>query len=149
MRQGLHVMVLFVTAAVISAGGIPQQPAKENGKSGNNLVGTWKLVSAKYGGQDFKFPEGHTMLKHVTPVHFMWATFNKDGDVYRAAGGPCTLKGDVYEETPQYGFSQDFDGIKGKTHTFKAKVVGDRWHSDGKLDGGTTIEEVWERMEKK
>src|SRR5262245_19075767 len=136
MRQELRVMVLIVIATLVSTSGIAQQPAKEKDRAGNNLVGTWKLVSAKFGGQDFTFPEGHTMLKHVTPAHFMWATFDKDGKVYRTAGGPCTLKGDVYEETPDYGFSQDFDEIKGKTHTFKAKVVGNRWQSDGKLASG-------------
>ena len=149
MPQGFRVILLLLTAMLISATGIAQQPEKEKDNAGNVLVGTWKLVSAKYGGQDFKFPEGETMLKHVTPAHFMWATFDKDGKVYRTAGGPCSLKGDTYTETPEYGFGQDFDAIKGSSHAFKAKVVGNRWHSDGKLASGLTIEEVWARVEKK
>ena len=150
MRQtGLTGIMLLAAAALLAAGGFAQEAAKEAAKSGNMLVGTWKLVTAKYGGQDFKFPAGETMLKHVTPSQFMWATHDKDGKVYRAAGGHITLKGDVYEETPEYGMGQDFDEIKGKSHTFKAKVVGNTWYSDGKLASGLTIEEVWERVEKK
>jgi hypothetical protein len=39
--------------------------------------------------------------------------------------------------------------IKGKAQTFKWKVEGNRWHHTGKLDKGPTIDEVWERVEKK
>jgi hypothetical protein len=122
---------------------------KRDAKSDNKLVGTWKLVSAKYGGEEFKFPEGDTMVKHVTPTQFMWATYDKDGKVTRAAGGGYTLKGDVYEETPEYGIGSDFEVIKGKAQTFKWKVEGNKWYHDGKLSNGLTIEEVWERVERK
>src|SRR5262249_28562333 len=138
------IFALAMTTAPVRA-----DDPKGGAKTENKLVGTWKLVSAKYAGQEFKFPEGTTMLKHVTPTQFMWASYDKDGKVFRAAGGFCTLKGDTYEESPEYGFSDDFEAIKGKTHTFKAKVQGNRWHSDGKLADGLTIEEVWERVEKK
>jgi hypothetical protein len=123
--------------------------AKADAKSGNQLIGTWKLVSAKYGGQEFKFEEGVTTLKHVTPSQFMWASYDKNGTVTRAAGGDYTLKGDVYEETPAYGLSSDFEGIKGKAQTFTWKVEGNKWYHVGKLSSGLTIDEVWERVEKK
>ena len=80
---------------------------------------------------------------------FMWASYDKDGKVTRAAGGDYTLKGEVYEETPEYGISSDFDLIKGKAQTFKRKVEGNKWYHNGKLSNGLTIEEVWERVEKK
>jgi hypothetical protein len=116
---------------------------------GNKLIGTWKLVSAKYDGQDFKFAEGTTTVKHVTPTQFMWASYDVDGKVSRAAGGSYTLKGVLYEETPEYGLSADFEGIKGKVQSFKCRVDGNKWFHDGKLSGGVTIEEVWERVERK
>jgi hypothetical protein len=125
------------------------ETTKETTNTSHKLVGTWKLVSGNYGGQDFKFPEGTTMLKHVTPTQFMWATYDKDGKVFRAAGGYATLQGDVYKETPEYGISSDFDIINGKTHVFKATVEGNKWHSEGKLANGQTIDEMWERLEKK
>ena len=138
-----------IVALVLVAASVRADEPKAGAKSDNKLVGTWKLVSARYGGKEVKFGEGVTMVKHVTPTQFMWATYNKDGKVSRAAGGSYTLKGEVYEETPEYGISSDFDLIKGKAQTFKWKVAGKKWHHTGKLSSGLTIEEVWERVEKK
>jgi hypothetical protein len=118
-------------------------------KADTKLVGTWKLVSAKYGGQDFKFPEGTTHIKHVTPTQFMWATYDKDGLVTRAAGGTYTLDGEKYVETPEYGVSDDFKVIKGKAQSFKCKVDGNKWFHNGTLSNGVEIEEVWQRVDKK
>lgn len=139
-------VIVVLTGAALGA---HTDDLKGGSKTDNKLVGTWKLVSGKYGGNAFKFPEGTTMLKHVTPTQFMWATYDKDGKVTRAAGGGYTLKADVYEETPEYGISSDFDLIKGKAQTFTWKVDGNMWHHNGKLSNGLTIEELWERVEKK
>ncbi len=138
------ILGLAVTTSTARAG-----EAKGDPQSANKLVGTWKLVSAKYGGEEHKFDEGTTTVKHVTPSQFMWASYDKDGKVTRAAGGGYTLKGDVYEETPTYGLSEDFGVIKGKAQTFKWKVEGNKWYHNGKLSNGLTIDEVWERVEKK
>jgi hypothetical protein len=143
-RRLAVVLALGVTAAVACAA-----DPKGDGQSDNPLVGTWKLVSGKYGGQEFKFPEGSTHIKHVTPTQFMWATYDKDGVVSRAAGGTYTLKGETYEELPEYGLSSDFDLIKGKAQTFTWKVEGNKWYHNGKLSNGQTIEEVWQRVERK
>ena len=118
-------------------------------KADNKLVGSWRLASAKYGGEEYQFPEGTTTIKHITPTQFMWASYDKDGKVSRAAGGNYTLKGEVYEETPEYGISSDFDIIKGKAQSFTWKVDGNKWHYSGKLNNGLTVEEVWKRVEKK
>jgi hypothetical protein len=79
----------------------------------------------------------------------MWAAHDKDGKVTQALGGPCTLKGDQYQETPEYGLGDVLEQLKGKAQSFKWKVEGNKWHHDGKLSSGLTIEEVWERVEKK
>jgi len=148
MRQiGVMVSVLLLTVAVAASRTAAED--KEEAKTQNRLVGTWRLVSAKYGGQESKLPQVATMVKHVTPAQFMWATYGKDGKVTRAAGGGYTLKGEVYEETPEYGLSSDFDLIKGKAQMFKWQVEGNKWYHTGKLSNGLTIEEVWERVEKK
>jgi hypothetical protein len=139
-RLGITLVSAFVVFA-LAAADEPNKDTKLRGK----LVGTWTLVSAKYGGQDFKFPEGMTHIKHVTPSQFMWATYDKDGVVSRAAGGSYTLKDEMYEETPEYGLGGDFDTIKGKAQKFRCKIDGDTWHHDGELSNGLTIEEVWER----
>jgi len=145
--QCLGSIMIFVFV-VATATGWSADP-KGEASPGHALIGTWKLISAKYDGQESPIPAEATTLKHVTPAQFMWASYDKDGTVVRAAGGSYTIKGDVYEETPQYGISSDFDLIKGKAQTFKWKVEGNKWHHNGKLSNGLTIEEVWERVEKK
>jgi hypothetical protein len=136
------IVALAITLGVVSA-------AEPKANSENKLVGTWKLLSAKYGGEEHKFGEGITTIKHVTPAQFMWASYDKDGKLTRSAGGDYTLKGTAYEETPRYGMSADFDIIKGKVQAFTCKVEGNKWHHNGKLSNGLTIEEVWERVESK
>src|SRR5258707_9387602 len=81
--------VLSVAAAVsfmvVGTRGVAEEHKSET-RAENKLVGTWKLLSAKYGGKEAQFPEGNSMLKHVTPTQFMWVTYDKDGKVTLAAG---------------------------------------------------------------
>jgi hypothetical protein len=142
-------VALLIVVAYASALLSQVQAQTAEAKTDNKLLGTWKMVSAKYGGQEFKFPEGTTTLKHVTSNQFIWVGHDEDGKITRAAGGSYTIKGDTYEEVPQYGLSEDFDVIKGKPQIFKWKVEGNKWLHNGKLSNGLTIEEVWERVVKK
>jgi hypothetical protein len=124
-------------------------PKQAEARTENKLVGTWKMVKAKYDGKEYNIPDGTTEFKHVTPAHFMLAVIDKDGKVLAAIGGPYTLKGEKYEETPEYGLSQVFTNIKGKPQSFACKVEGNKWYYNGTLSSGLTVEEVWERVEKK
>src|SRR5262245_59579128 len=142
-------LALLAAVALTSERSADDEPKKAVARPENKLVGTWKLVSAKYDGQETKLPEGTTMLKHVTPTQFMWAHYDKDGQVDAALGGSYTLVGDKYEETPEYGVGNVLEALKGKPQTFEWKVEGNKWHHNGKLSSGLTIEEVWERLEKK
>jgi hypothetical protein len=143
IQRALLILGLAVSAAAARADD-PPAAAKTHA-----LVGTWKMVSAKYGGQERDLPSEMTTIKHVTPSQFMWASYDKDGKVTRAAGGSYSVRGENYEEIPEYGISSDFDLIKGNAQTFKWKVEGNKWHHNGKLSNGLTIEEVWERIENK
>ena len=143
--------LLGVTAAVLSLTAANRMAADEpkGDKAENKLIGTWKLVSAKYNGRDSKLTEASTTLKHITPTQMMWLTYDGEGKVIRAAGGSYTLKGDDFTDTPEYGVGTDFGAVKGQTHVFKCKVEGNKWYHTGKLASGLEIEEVWERVEKK
>jgi hypothetical protein len=44
----------------------------------------------------------------------------------------------VYEETPEYGISADFDLIKAEAQTFTWKVEGNKWYHNGKLSNGSS-----------
>jgi hypothetical protein len=149
MPRRLANTLLVIVALTLATTSAQSAEPKADAKSENKLVGTWKMVSAKYGGEEFKFDPGLTTAKHVTPTQFMWASYDKDGKITRSAGGSYTMKGDAYEEMPEYGTGEDFDVIKGKSQAFKWKVEGNKWHHNGKLSNGLTIEEVWERVEKK
>jgi hypothetical protein len=133
------------TSGRSTAGG----PKKAEANTENKLVGTWKQVKAKFRGNDVKIPEGTTQLKHVTPTHFMFVDFDKDGKFIDAFGGPYTLKGEKYEETLEYGVGDVFKILKGKPQSFECKVEGNKWYHNGTLSNGLTIEEVWERVEPK
>ncbi|QEH32344.1 hypothetical protein OJF2_08140 [Aquisphaera giovannonii] len=148
MRRPRTLIVLVLPVAALVAAAAGDEPKAEAGAR-RELVGTWRLVSARYGGQEYKAPEGTTTIKHVTPTQFMWASYDAEGRVSRAAGGRYSLDGDAYVETPEYGLSEDFDVIKGKPQAFRCKVEGKTWHHDGKLSNDLTIEEVWERVEPK
>jgi hypothetical protein len=137
-------LAVVVAAVVVCA--VAYEPKARNK---NKLIGTWKVVSAKYGGTEVNRPEEFTQLKHVTPTQFMWAAYGEDGKVTDALGGAYTLKGDEYVETPEYGVGNVLDQLKGKPQAFKWKVEGNKWFHNGKLSNGQTIEEVWERVEKK
>lgn len=118
----------------------------------NKLIGTWKLVSSKYAGVDTPIAEGATLIKHITPTHFMWAHCEKQGKVVVATGGSYTLKGDDYQETPEYSTARGFDAYKNKPVTFKCRIEKNKWYHTGNVTAGmkvVTVEEVWERLEKR
>src|SRR5262245_56606204 len=121
-------------------------PKKAGAGMENKLVGTWKMVKAMYGGKEANIG---TEFKHVTQAHFTLVAIDKDGTVRAAIGGPYTLKGEKYEETPEYGLSAVFTYIKGKPQSFECKVEGNKWYHNGTVTSGLTIEEVWERVEPK
>lgn len=136
------VVVLTAIAASVHAGRRDDPPGNDL-----RLVGTWKLVSARFGGQESDLPKQLKVLKQVTPAQMVWLRIKPDtGEVTAMAGGAYSLKGDDYTETPEYGIGDDFQVIRGKTHTFKCKLEGNKWHHTGKLANGLEIEEVWERV---
>ena len=111
------------------------------------LIGTWKIVGQSVNGTANKI-EGVVMLKHVTGSQFIWIRYKPDTKVVTdAAGGRYTVKGDMYSEMPLYGLGGDFDVIRDKLQTFKWRVEGKKWYSDGQLSNGLNISEIWERVD--
>ena len=141
-------LAVAITLPMAAVHAVPYVPKSEI-KDENKLIGTWKYVSGKYNGQENKLPDGITMLKHVTSSQFTWVVYDKDGKVSASLGGSCTLTGDKYVEIPEYGFGDAFEQLKGKSQEFTWKLDGNKWFHNGKLSSGLTIEEVWERVEKK
>ena len=117
-----------------------------NLKEVDALLGMWKLTSSKYNERDFKFPAGTSVIKSITPGHFITMTYDETGRVQRAAAGRWAVEGDVYKETPEYSTSENFDNIKKITQTFTSKLEGDTWRYSGKLSTGMDVEEVYVRV---
>jgi hypothetical protein len=147
--------VTFAASALIVAGvylyggvmhGLFSSTARAQ-DTANKLVGTWKLVSAKYGGRESTLPKDATTLKLVTPTHYTWVTFDKDGQVTRTGGGTYAFNGEDLKSTSEYGLDRNFEAIKGTRQSFKIKFEGNRWTQLGTLSTGTTLEEVWERVD--
>jgi hypothetical protein len=151
MRQiSMAVLVSLVTVSAFTFGrSTADDPKKAEARTENKLVGTWKQVKAKFGGKEQQMSGETTQLKHITPTHFMFVDFDKDGKFIDAFGGPYTLKGEKYEETLEYGVGEVFKMLKGKPQPFECKVEGNKWYHNGTLSNGLTIEEVWERVEAK
>jgi hypothetical protein len=66
-RFEIALLSVLVGLALSATRALSDEP-KSGAEPQNKLVRTWKLVSAKYSGQDFKFPEGTTHIKHITPT---------------------------------------------------------------------------------
>jgi hypothetical protein len=131
-------LAFAISLAFSATDALAEEPKQEN-----KLIGTWKLVSPK-------LPEGFTEVKHVTPVQFMWAFYDKEGKVISALGGSYTLKGNAYEKVPKYGVGEELlEALKGKPQSFKWKIEANKWHHTGKLSNGQIIKEVWARVQKR
>lgn len=147
--QRIGICAFFLSAILAADPSRADEPKKVDAKPNDALVGTWKLASAKYGGQPFAFPEGFTTMKIVTPGRYVLVIYNKEGGVARAAGGVYKIAGDSYEETPEFSTSENFEAIRGKPQAFKWKIEDGKWHHGGTMSSGMVVEEVWERVEKK
>jgi hypothetical protein len=110
------------------------------------LVGTWRLVSAKSGGTTIAFPPGTTIYKHVTPTHFVWLHYDRQGKITQAGGGSYIVNGNRYDETPEYGLGDGILPLIGKRQSFTVRIADGRWYHSGKETNGDVIEEIWERM---
>lgn len=113
---------------------------------GAALVGSWRLVSAKSGGVTIDFPAGTTILKHLTPTHFVWLHHDRQGKITQAGGGSYFVSGNRYDETPEYGLGDGILPLIGKRQSFTVRIAEGRWYHSGKETSGDVIEEIWERL---
>src|SRR3954451_16972416 len=99
-RFEISLISLFVGLAVAT---IPTPTSAEDSKAEGKLVGTWRMVSKKNPqGKEYALPQGIRVIKLLTPTHWMMVTHGEDGEVSRAFGGTYTLKGDTFEEVPEF-----------------------------------------------
>ena len=135
------ILTLLFPLALCAADPVPDDQLS------TELIGTWKMISAKFGGRESNLPSRLDVLKHVTLTHVTWMRSDpKTGNVVAMACGRWELEGNRFSDTPESGMGGDFAIVKDKTHTFICKIVGDLWYHNGMLENGMNIQEVWERQ---
>ena len=111
------------------------------------LVGTWKMVNAKWDGRENDAPKRMTILRLITPTHSTRLSINRDNQVVAMAGGTYSLTHDTYNEIAAYGFGSDFEMIRDRGRSFNSRIEGNRWYHSGRSANGFTVEEIWERVD--
>ncbi len=133
--------VLMLTALLFAAMCVHAQ------KNPTKLVGTWKLLSAQYDGEDSIIPSELTYIKFYTPTHFCSVLYMKDGLVKQAIGGTYSLVGE--DCTEHVVFVEDKRArILNTKSTFKITVKKNKMEITGYYGDGTIpLKEVWEKIE--
>ena len=134
------------------------------------LIGTWELISYREEGDSIRLehPDFFGYLKHITPTHFNWIFFNKEGDeVFAEGGGKYVLNGDTYTEFIEYRYPRGSQkGVvvphAGTVLPFSKKIEDGLWYHSGYVKkvqtdpesgksvvvDSTKIDEIWRKIEK-
>ena len=104
------------------------------------LPGTWECVSFP------DAPKEIVHIKHVTPTHCTWVTYDRQTNAILAtAGGTWSFKDDKYVETYEFA-SDSYQYLRGKTYTFTINVARDKWDHRGVPGTEIEVDEVWTRI---
>jgi hypothetical protein len=144
MKNAALIFSAIITLALTPGVFAQQQAAKEGG----NHLGTWQLVSTKYGdATDFTdYPKDRARLKMITATHFNWVDYETNTKkVSSSAGGRYNLNGGVYSETIEF-VGDGMETYLGKKQEFTIKIDGDKLVQSGQLSDGLKIEEIWKRI---
>jgi hypothetical protein len=114
----------------------------------NQLVGSWRIVSASFGGVPSELHKNSITIKHITPVHVIWIGYQPDDrKIFRSAGGSWKVNNGKYIETMRYGLDPKFkDTTFGKDFVFECRFEDDLWIQTGKLSDGSEMIETWQRI---
>ncbi len=116
-------------------------------KNSTMLIGTWKLLSAKYGGEESIVSKDLTYLKFYTKTHFCSVLYPEDGLVRQTVGGTYYFSGNDCIENVEFVGDKHIP-IKNTKSTFQVDVKKNKLYIKGFFaDGATPLEEVWERIE--
>lgn len=139
---------LFTVGLTVGVGEDKEAP-KEKEAPKNPLLGTWELVRFKYGdAPDYSdFPKERRRLKLITDTHWSWVEYETVGkkEAKNGAGGPYTLKGEIYTETIEFA-TGGMVGFLDAVHPFKIRVEGDKCFVSGTLANGLKLEDIWQRV---
>lgn len=141
----LAIATFVLLAGCASAGATRTPPAGPVRGLGPSLVGTWELVSTRVTRGDRTVlddgPPTVRARKVLNGTHYSLVTLRNDAFA-RAATGRYRVVGESYSETIELA-SGNF--TPGRTYTFRIRVDGDTWTTDGGT-GTDQLHEVWRRV---
>jgi hypothetical protein len=137
--------MLAVIAGCASAGPGGARAAGPVRGVGPALVGTWELVSTRVSRNDRTVlderPPTVRALKILNGTHYSLVA-QRNETFARAAAGRYRVVGDSYSETIDVASG---GATAGRTYTFRIRVDGDTWTTDGG-SGTDQFHEVWRRV---
>lgn len=128
-------MSRFIPIFIIILIGCTPTEKVETSENPKNLIGTWERVryvdtqvsDSAWMDQD----PGNIYLKHITPTHFTWLSFNTTTQTLNGTGGGTyTYDGETYSEDINY-FYPAGSSIVGKTIPFTVDFRDSLWHHVG------------------
>jgi hypothetical protein len=113
----------------------------------SKIIGTWKLVSYKYGDNDMKqTPDSIQKIKLITQTTFTWVKYSaKDKNITNSAGGTYIWKDDNYIENLAFGLKMT--GFIDKMQIYKIKIDDQNMQITGELSNNLKIVENWKKVE--
>lgn len=126
--------------------------AKPSDDTKGKLFGTWNLISYKNAEDTLRteYPAFVGYIKLLTPTHWLYVKYNKEGDeIMGIGGGTYSVSGDRYLEKISFFYPPNTNWI-GTTATFTWKMQGeDHWRIVGKVNGRNediyAVDEAWQR----
>jgi hypothetical protein len=145
VRVRLAISLLAVVSGCAAAGAGAAPAAGPVRGLGPALVGTWELVSTRVTRGDRTVlderPPAVRALKILNGTHYSLVALRNE-TFARAATGRYRVVGDSYSETIDLASG---GVVAGRTYTFRIRVDGDTWTTDGG-SGDDRFHEVWRRL---
>jgi hypothetical protein len=127
----------------------PMIPEANNAK---DLIGTWDLEKYRDETEDLyiEYPIFTGYMKLITPTHFVWVKYDREGDqIFAAGAGPYEFDGETYTENLHMAYP-DHSGLVNSSIEFLPDLNRHKWLHYGKAPvkkGENTdtlvIDEVW------
>jgi hypothetical protein len=140
--------IAMQTSAIGQIANVPNPAKLSDDEIRKQLVGSWHIVSASFGGVPSELHKNSITIKHITPVHIIWIGYQPDDRrIFRSAGGSWKVVDGKYIETMRYGLDEKFkQNIFGKDFAFDCRFEGDLWIQSAKLPDGSDMIETWQRI---
>jgi beta-lactamase regulating signal transducer with metallopeptidase domain len=114
--------------------------------SSDKILGTWELISYKYGGDSELHPASGKRIKIITGTTFCWMDIKDPMPlVSDMAGGTYSYSNNSYIENIEYGMPAMIPYV-GKEQKFTVTINEDTLNLKGSLSTGEKIEEIWVKL---